>query len=179
MTSNLRLLTAASAAALLLTLAACTTAAPSVNDNNTVGAVSSACADSEGVTLSVDASALGDEDDVSGAWCVLTDEGVGAADALSIAAITTEGTEEYGDQVVCRVNNVPAADLALTAEDGSDYFEQCESMPAAFAYWSLWVKPVGGEWDYAQEGIATLQLEPGDAAELLFTLNGEPATPSS
>ncbi len=102
-----------------------------------------------------------------------------ASDALAAAGVTTEGTDQYGDQVVCRVNNVPAEDLALTAEDGSDYFEECASMPAAFAYWSLWVKPVEGEWAYAEEGLATLQLEPGESLALLFTLNGEPATPSS
>ena len=98
---------------------------------------------------------------------------------VSAAVITTEGTEEYGDQVVCRVNNVPAVDLALTAEDGSDYFEECASMPAAFAYWSLWVQPEGGEWEYAQEGLSTLQLEPGEGIALLFSLNGEPAAPTS
>lgn len=147
--------------------------------DNTVSAVSSACEGTEGVTLSVDASALGEADDVSSEWCVFTDEPIAAAEVLEETAITTEGTEEYGDQVVCRVNNVPAVDLALTAEDGSDYFEECASMPAAFAYWSLWVKPGEGEWAYAEEGLATLQLEPGESLALLFTLNGEPATPSS
>ena len=53
------------------------------------------------------------------------------------------------------------------------------SMPAAFAYWSLWVQPEGGEWGYAQEGLSTLQLQPGESLELLFTLNGEPAAPTS
>ena len=81
--------------------------------------------------------------------------------------------------MVCRVDGLPAEDVALTAEDGSDYFESCESMPAAFAYWSLWVQPAGGEWDYATEGLSTLQLQPGEGMALLFTLNGEPAAPTS
>ena len=102
-----------------------------------------------------------------------------SAIAVSIAAVRTEGTEEYGDQVVCRVNGLPAEDEAIPAEDGPDYFETCDTMPAAFAYWSLWVKPAGGEWGYAQEGAATQELQPGDAVELLFTLNGEPAAPAS
>ncbi|WP_318152704.1 hypothetical protein [Microbacterium helvum] len=187
MTSTLRTLAmAAASAALLLTLAACSTPAPdptptdaATGDQNAVVAVKTPCEGDEGVTVVVDASALGDADDVSATWCVSTDEAIVAADAFLAADVTTEGTDQYGDQVVCRVNGVPAEDEALPAEDGSDYFEKCESMPAAFAYWSLWVKPADGEWAYAQEGPATQQLEPGESVELLFTLNGEPAAPAS
>ena len=136
-----------------------------------------ACAEDAGVTVVVDASSLEDGD--SKTWCVGTDETLAAADALTLVGVETEGTEEYGDQVVCRVDGVPAEDTAIPAEDGSDYFETCAAMPAAFAYWSLWVKPAGGEWEYAQEGLPTLPLEPGDAVELLFTLHGEPAAPTS
>ena len=80
--------------------------------------------------------------------------------------------------MVCRVNGVPAEDTPLTAEDGSEYFETCQSMAPGFAYWALWVKPEGGDWDYAQEGLSTLQLEPGEGLALLFSLNGEPAAPA-
>ncbi len=135
-----------------------------------------ACTGESGVTVVVDASALEGEAQEK---CVVTAEPVTAADALLLAGIETEGTEEYGDQVVCRVDGVPAEDTAIRAEDGSDYFEMCAAMPAAFAYWSLWVKPAGGEWGYAQEGLPTLRLEPGDAVELLFTVHGEPAAPTS
>lgn len=187
MTSTLRTLAvAAASAALLITLSACSTPTPDPTATATATkdavasvAVNSPCEGDEGVTVVVDATALGDADDVSDTWCVSTDEAIVAADALLAANVTTEGTDQYGDQVVCRVNGVPAEDDALPAEDGSDYFEKCESMPAAFAYWALWVKPAGGEWAYAQEGLATQQLEPGDAVELLFTLNGEPAAPAS
>lgn len=127
----------------------------------------------------VDATALQSQDDVSGYTCVETDQAIAASDALDQAGVTTEGTTQYGDQVVCRVNGTPAEDFALPAEDGSDYFETCEAMPAAFAYWSIWVQPEGGEWEYAQEGLSTLQVEPGTGLALLFTLNGEPATPSA
>ncbi|GAA5206687.1 hypothetical protein [Microbacterium kyungheense] len=187
MTSTLRTLAvAAASAALLITLSACSTPSPDPTTSASAQAstdaalaVPDACEGDEGVTVVVDASALGDADDVSGTWCVSADDTIGAADALTAAQVQTEGTDQYGDQVVCRVNGVPAEDEAIPAEDGSDYFEKCESMPAAFAYWSLWVKPTGGEWGYAQEGLATQQLEPGDAVELLFTLNGEPAAPAS
>lgn len=172
---------AAASAALLLTLAACTSGGPEPTPNPTetksVVVLDAACGDDSGVTVAVDASALEDGD--SKEWCIGTDEPLAAADALTLVNVQTEGTDEYGDQVVCRVNGIPAEDVAIPAEDGSDYFETCASMPAAFAYWSLWVKPAGGEWEYAQEGLSTLQLEPGDAVGLLFTLHGEPAAPTS
>lgn len=119
------------------------------------------------------------EDDPAGSTCIETTEAIVASDALAAAGVTTEGTDQYGDQVVCRVNGVPAEDFALTAEDGSEYFETCATMPAAFAYWSLWVRPAEGEWAYAEEGLSTLELQPGESLELLFTLNGEPAAPAS
>ena len=158
--------------ALLLTLAACSSSATSEPSAASDGA----CA---GVTVVVDASAFEDADEISQSQCIETDEAIAASDALAEAGVTTEGTTEYGDQVVCRVDGLPAEDVALTAEDGSEHFETCESMPAAFAYWSLWVQPDGGEWEYAQEGLSTLQLEPGESIALLFTFNGEPAEPTA
>lgn len=185
MTSSLRTLAAAASAALLLALAACSggSGAPTAAPSASTGAASAsplatgACEGDTGVTVVVDSSALdgGGLDE----WCVPTTEPIVAADAFSVAAVQTEGTAQYGDQVVCRVNGLPAADTALRAEDGSDYFETCQGMPAAFAYWALWVKPAGGGWGYAQEGASTQQLAPGDAVELLFTLNGEPAAPAA
>lgn len=181
MTSTLRTAgTAAASAILLFALAACAGGAPEAAPTpteTTVAILDAACAEDAGVTIVVDAAALDDGDRT--AWCIGTDEPLAATDALALVDVTTEGTEEYGDQVVCRVDGVPAEDAAIPAEDGSDYFETCASMPAAFAYWSLWVKPAGDEWAYAQEGLATLQLKPGESLALLFTLNGEPATPAS
>ena len=175
MTTTLRTLAAASAAALLLTLAACSS--PTLTEPSASAPASEGeCA---GVTVVVDATVLELEDDPSQKTCIVSDGAIAASDALDEADVTTEGTVEYGDQVVCRVNGVPAEDYALKAEDGSDYFETCEAMPAAFAYWSLWVQPEGGEWEYAQEGLSTLQLEPGESLALLFSLDGEPAAPTS
>ncbi|WP_194410662.1 hypothetical protein [Microbacterium cremeum] len=182
MTSKLRSLAAAAASVvLLLSIAACASPAPTpsptaTGESSLSVTTDAACTGDSGVTVVVDASAFEGE---SQETCVIADETIGAADALALAGVETEGTEEYGDQVVCRVNGVPAEDTAIPAEDGSDYFETCAAMPAAFAYWSLWVKPAGGEWGYAQEGLSTLQLEPGDAVELLFTLHGEPAAPTT
>lgn len=185
MTTTSRALSATAALLLTLTLAAC---APSDGGAAEQPAASpSASADAgpvdddgcAGVEVLVElAAGLDLAESPSGLTCVVTDEPIAASDALDEAGLTIEGTEEYGDQVVCRVNGVPAEDFALTAEDGSEYFETCASMPAAFAYWSLWTKPVDGEWGYAQEGLATLELQPGEGLALLFTVNDEPATPS-
>lgn len=171
-----RLLPLAATAALLLSLAACAQAEPTSSATESAEALTAAgpCEGDEGVTLLVNASAL---DERPAETCVLASEAIAASDVLERAGVTTEGTEEYGDQVVCRVDGRPAADEPLPNPDGSEYLETCASMPAAFAYWSLWVEPAGGEWDYAQEGLSTHTVEPGDGLALLFTLNGEPATP--
>ena len=50
---------------------------------------------------------------------------------------------------------------------------------AAFAYWALWVKPATGAWAYAQEGLATLKVSPGESLELLFTVDDQPAAPAA
>ena len=174
-----RILAVSAAAALLLALAACApTPAPSAS--NTPGSSPSAdAAECAGVRVVVETGDLEVDDGPAGSTCIDTDETIAASDAVAEAGLTLEGTDEYGDQVVCRVNGVPAEDFALTAEDGSEYFETCAAMPAAFAYWSLWVQPAAGEWAYAEEGVSTLQLEPGESLGLLFTLNGEPAAPTS
>lgn len=177
-TSPLRTLAVASAAALLLSLSACATT-PDEPGATSPGASQAPSAECAGVTVVVDASVLDLDDDPSQVTCIETDGPIAASAALEEADVTTEGTVEYGDQVVCRVDGVPAEDEALTAEDGSDYFETCQAMPAAFAYWSLWVQPEGGVWEYAQEGLSTLQLQPGQSLALLFSLDGEPAAPTS
>jgi len=147
--------------------------------------VAEACA--AGVGLVTDVGDLEDDRDdateaeieaAEGAWCITTDAPITAREALDLAGVTTEGTTEYGDAVVCRVNGVPGADLPITnPENGQAYTESCAGMPAAFAYWSVWLKPAGGEWTYAAEGVDTQQVAPGERLELQFTLNGEPVNP--
>ncbi|KQM82306.1 hypothetical protein [Agromyces sp. Leaf222] len=184
MTTTSRALGASAALFLALALAACAPSdgggaeesAPSASASADANADGGDCA---GVEVVVElAEGLDLADSPAGVTCVEADAPIAASDAVAEAGLTTEGTEEYGDQVICRVNGVPAEDFALTADDGSDYFETCASMPAAFAYWSLWTKPVDGEWGYAQEGLSTLQVQPGESLALLFTVNDEPAAPS-
>jgi len=190
--STLRVAAGAAASALLvLSLAACagggsaptaSSAAPGASASASAGAPAAAtegacAADAKGVTVVVDSSAL--DQKPAQTWCASTDTAITAAEAFGDASVKIEGTEQYGDQVACRVNGVPAADTAIKAEDGSDYFETCKGMPAGFAYWSLWVKPAGGNWDYAQEGASTQQLQPGDSVQFLFSLNGQPTAPAA
>lgn len=172
-------------------------ASASPSESGTVGApaisggfgadddVAEECA--SGVALVTDVGDLEDDRDdateaqieaAEGAWCITTDAPITAREALDLAGVTTEGTTEYGDAVVCRVNGVPGADLPIVnPENGESYTETCAGMPAAFAYWSVWLKPAGGEWTYAAEGVDTQPVAPGERLELQFTLNGEPVNP--
>ncbi|GAA2010053.1 hypothetical protein [Microbacterium ulmi] len=189
MTSKLRALALVVPAALAIALTGCTgspsgattqpTADPSETVTTEVGlVVHTPCHGDEGVTVVVDTGSLEVGSDPSQVACVITDEPIRAADALLFAHIETQGTKDYPDQIVCRVDGVPSEDTALTADDGTVAYETCASMPPAFAYWSLWVRPAGGEWGYAEEGLSTLELEPGESLQLLFVLNDEPAAPA-
>jgi len=101
-----------------------------------------------------------------------------AKNVLASAGISVEGTKAFGDAVVCRVNNVPSADEELKIEGEDPYLETCEDMPAAFAYWALWVKESdGAEWGYAMEGISSLQLTKGQSVGPAFSHGGEAPTP--
>lgn len=170
------------AAGLLLTLAACstpaatqpTTSAPASTAAASSSAASGPCA---GVKVIVNSGAL-KQAAADSSVCVAVDGPTPAAKVLEEAKVKTEGTAEYPNELVCRVNGVPAADLDITHKGGT-YREDCSKMPAAFAYWALWVKPASGDWAYAQEGLATLQVSPGESLELLFTVDGEPAAPAA
>jgi hypothetical protein len=108
----------------------------------------------EGVTVMVNYGILSSDRDVT---CVeFSDPSAVATDVLRFAGITTEGTDTYGDQVVCRVNGLPSEDEAFVVEGEDPHLESCADMPPAFAYWALWVKSDGdAEWSYAEEGVAT------------------------
>ncbi len=88
-----------------------------------------------------------------------------AAAALTASGITTAGTSDYGDKVICRVDDLP-----------SPAVESCAKLPSA-AYWALWVKTsADGKWEYAQEGAATLELSAGESLGLVYT-QGSDTTP--
>jgi hypothetical protein len=87
-----------------------------------------------------------------------------ASDVLKSAKITTVGTADYGDAVVCRVDDLPKpAD------------ESCAKLPAS-AYWALWIKDKGGDWAYADNGVTTQQVTAGQSLGLVYTV-GDASTP--
>ena len=99
-----------------------------------------------------------------------------ATDILDEAGVTTEGTVDYGDQVVCRVNDEPAPDETVTIDGQEPFVESCETLNSA-AYWALWVKNTpDGDWEYAQEGVSTLELVDGQSVGLVYT-PGTDSTP--
>lgn len=130
----------------------------------------------EGVGVAVDFGLLADS---SPAQCVtLTEDSAIASEVLQSAGVETEGTETYGDLVICRVNGLPAEETPFEVPGEDPHQETCADMPPAFAYWALWVKRSGDtEWAYAEAGVADLQLAPGDALGLVFSTGGETPTP--
>ncbi|MET4621272.1 hypothetical protein ABIE18_002729 [Arthrobacter sp. 2762] len=169
------------AAGLLITLAACSTPAATQPSASAPASEASASATAagpcSGVKIIVDSGAL-KQPAADKTVCVAVDAPTTAAKVLEQANVKTEGTTQYPTELVCRVNGVPAADSDITHKGGT-YREECSKMPAAFAYWSIWVKPASGDWAYAQEGLATQQVKPGESLELLYTIDGAPAAPKA
>ncbi|MGN7149374.1 hypothetical protein ACTHQ6_10325 [Arthrobacter sp. SAFR-179] len=170
------------AAGLLIALAGCSTPAnqPSASDSPASASASASSSSSSGecagVKVIVDSGAL-KQAAASTSTCVSVDGPTVASKVLDEAKIKTEGTTQYPD-AVCRVNGVPAADFDVKHKDGT-YREECKGMPAASAYWSIWIKPESGNWEYAQEALSTQKVKPGESLELLFTVDGEPAAPAA
>jgi len=169
------------AAGLLLSLAACSTPATTQQTTSATPAPATASASASepcpGVKVIVDSGAL-KPSAADTSVCVPVEGSTPASEVLTEAKVKTEGTTQYPNELVCRVNGVPAADLEITHKGGT-YKEECSTMPAAFAYWALWVKPASGDWAYAQEGLATLKVNAGESLELLYTVDGEPAAPAA
>jgi hypothetical protein len=125
--------------------------------------------DADCVTLYVDYGPLGSG--TPSTSCIPVSGKTNALDLLADAGLTVEGTREYGNAVVCRINSLP-----------NSVVESCEKMPPAEAYWAVLVKehevlPVpfntAGEWGWAQTGINEVYLNPGDAIGLVFADDGE------
>ena len=101
-----------------------------------------------------------------------------AKDVLSFAGVETEGTEAYGDMVVCRVNSLPSDTEEILVEGEDPHLETCAEMPPAFAFWALWHKGEGAaEWEYAMEGMGTLMVAPGESLGLGFSSGTDVVTP--
>ncbi|MDJ0378238.1 hypothetical protein [Cryobacterium sp. PH31-L1] len=136
-----------------------------------------ASGDCTGITVVVDFGTL-DADTVTD--CVDATDPIAASAALTSTGVSTEGSVEYGDAIVCRVNDRPAADETVVVDGQASFTETCASMPPAYAYWALWVKATpGADWDYAMEGLGTLEVEPGQSLGLVYTTGTETPTPGS
>ena len=121
------------------------------------------------VTVYVDYGPLGNG--TKSTSCIPVSDKANALDVLANAGLIIEGTQKYGNAVVCRVNNLPDA----TAES-------CTDMPPAEAYWAVLVKEheiipipfnLTGEWGWAQTGVNEVYVNPGDSIGLVFADNGE------
>jgi len=168
---------ALAAAAALLALTGCAgQASPAATKTPAASpspAITSA-ADCTGVFVTVQYGLLSGSDADA---CVPASAPITAASALAAAGFQTTGTAKYGDQVICRVNGAPAASVPISVPGHAPYTEKCQSMPAAFAYWAMWVRTsANGQWGYAQNGVATQQLRPGQTLGLKFT-TGTDTTP--
>lgn len=172
------------AAGLLLTLAACSTpaATPSASAPASSAAPSSATASANasepctGVKVIVDSGSL-EQAAADTSVCVPADGPTLASALLSDAEVKIEGTAKYPTSFACRVNGVPAPDFDIKHKGGT-IREVCDDKNTV-SYWALWVKPAAGTWGYAQEGLDSLKLNPGESLELLYTVDGEPAAPAA
>ncbi len=84
-----------------------------------------------------------------------------AAQMSALAAITgagleIEGTAEFGDSVVCRVEGQPSPDA-----------ESCDSMPAGDSFWGFYIGSEGA-WEFAQQGVDQQVLAEGDFIALAY-----------
>lgn len=155
--------------ALAITLTGCGGAAPDAAVSPAASASPSACPD---VTIVVDFGVL-DAPPITACG----NAGV-AAESVKDAGIATAGTVDWGDQVVCRVNDRPAADETVTVAGQPPFVEACQGMPAATAYWALWVKTApDAAWEYAQEGLSTLPVAAGESIGLVYTSGTETTPP--
>jgi hypothetical protein len=173
------------AAGLLLALAACSTPAaqPTTSAPASSATASSAAASSSasagpcaGVKVIVDTGSL-DQAAADTSVCVPADGPTLASAVLTDAEVKIEGTAKYPTSFACRVNGVPAADFDIKHKGGT-IREACDDKNTV-SYWALWVKPAAGTWGYAQEGLDSLKLNPGESLELLYTVDGEPAAPKA
>ena len=159
-----------------LALAGCgtqTTAAPAASDSTATS--EPAAVECAGVVVVVE---FGGLDAHAISECAETSEPVTALQAFERAGVElTEGQAFPGS--ICRVEGAPAADLELSYL-GETYTEGCSSMGPVWAYWGLFVDQ-GAGWEYAQEGAATQQVEPGQGIAFAWQFGDttEPLLPAA
>lgn len=110
--------------------------------------------------------------------CVDTDEAITASEAFVSAGIELSESTAFAG-AICRVDGQPAADVELEYE-GETHVEDCENMGPMWAYWGLFVD-TGAGWEYAMEGAATQEVEPGQAVAFVWQFGDttEPTLPAA
>ena len=140
----------------------------------------SAKTDGNCVTVSIDYGVL-DSQNQNYEKCLSASGDVTALDLMNNANFKIDGTEKYGNQIVCRLNNLPKPNQPIGVKGHEDYIESCKDMPAEFAYWAVFEKrkqaipnpaDLNTKWTYAQVGVAELTLNAGDSLAFVFTDNG-------
>ncbi len=119
-----------------------------------------ACPGDDGVSVVVDATALGGEVEVG---CASGPQPSGF-DAAVAAGFTIE-TVATTPGLLCRIDGLPSP------ED-----EDCAEDPPPTSYWAYWVVSAGS-WAYASEGAATRHPEPGSVEGWSFVDGPGPPTP--
>ena len=104
-----------------------------------------------------------------------------ALELMTNANFKIQGTDRYGTDIVCRLNNLPKPNEPIGIKGHEDYIESCKDMPAEFAYWAVLEKrkqalpnpaDLNTKWAWAQVGVADLALNPGDSLAFVFADNG-------
>lgn len=130
-------------------------------------AAEGACTSGTGVSVVVDARAIGGPLTVR---CAPNASGTGL-DALEQAGFSVTGTARYGKSFICRIDGVPGASQALALKGRSDYRESCVNTPPAGASWSYWYAPDRGSWQYSQAGAKNRTVIQGGFEGWRFQLN--------
>ena len=133
------------------------------------------------VTVLIDYGSL-DSSNADFEKCLPVTGEITALELMQNANFKLEGTNKYGNNVVCRLNNLPKPNQAIGVKGHEDYIEECKEMPAAFAYWAVLEKrwqiipnpfDLNGKWAWAQVGVAELAMKQGDGLAFVFVTNGD------
>lgn len=104
--------------------------------------------------------------------------------ALSEAGFITEGTEEDGPDLICRIG---LASQGSSSYEPTPSEDPCVNTPPASAYWSYWHADAGqNTWTYARQGSMEYRPPPGSvdawvygATNIAGTTGQPPFSPSS
>lgn len=132
-----------------------------------------------GVSVVVDFAALG-APGLRGCATTPPEPGTGLTglDALRAADVAVEGTAQWGDAFVCRVEGRPGPTEDVVVDGARTVRAACVRTPPQDASWSVWTATEGEGWQYASVGVTDLALTGTDALGLVFsTGDGAPQPP--